>query len=320
MAKRIVVIGGGTGVFNVLMGLKDRGHNLSAIVSMADDGGSTGQLRETFGILPPGDVRRALVALADSDAELLADLFTYRFEEGDGLSGHAMGNLLLTALERITGSFERAVNAAGRMLGVKGKVIPVTLDNVRLMAVLDDGTEIIGEAKIDAPLGERKGRIKQVKLIGDARPNPKALDAIAAADLIVIGPGDLYTSLLPNLVIDGVREAIEASKGIKAFIVNVMTKYGETDGFSAKDFADVVVRALGVKVLDTVIVNTAEPEDVLRELYARGSRPTEPVRYNEEAFYNVPYDVVPASVLRTDGDLIRHDGRKLAEVLERLIT
>ena len=316
--KHIVVIGGGTGVFTVLSGLKRHPHDLSAIVTMADDGGSTGQLREEFGILPPGDVRRALLALADRDAELLADLFTYRFEEG-GLSGHSMGNLLLTALERITGSFDRAVSAASKLLGVRGRVIPVTLDNVRLKAILADGSEVHGESEIDVPKEERLEAIERVELIGRARPNPKALDALATADMIVMGPGDLYTSLLPNLVVPGIIEAIAGSRAKKTYIVNVMTKYGETDGFTARDFVDALERVLGEDVIDFVVVNSERPNKEVEDFYASVRKASVPVVYQEEHFTDAPYTVVPADVVRKEGRLIRHSPDRVAGVIHALL-
>ena len=319
MQKKIVVIGGGTGVFTVLSGLKKHPHDLSAIVTMADDGGSTGQLREEFGILPPGDVRRALLALADRDSELLADLFTYRFEEG-GLDGHSMGNLLLTALERITGSFDRAVTAASKLLGVRGRVIPVTLDNVRLKAILADGSEVFGESEIDVPKEERLEAIERVELVGRARPNPKALDAIAAADVIVMGPGDLYTSLLPNLVVPGIMEALSKTRAKKLYVVNVMTKYGETDGFTARDFVDSVERVLGEGVLDYVVVNNERPDKEAEDFYASVRKAAVPVVYDERHFSDASYVVHPRPVVRKHGELIRHDPERLAAVIHELAT
>lgn len=317
--KRIVVIGGGTGVFTVLSGLKAYPHHLTAIVTMADDGGSTGQLREEFGILPPGDIRRALLALADSESALFADLFTYRFEEGEGLSGHSMGNLLLIALERITGSFERAVRAASNLLGVDGDVYPVTLDNVRLKAVLSDGTEVYGESVIDSSEEARSSAIERVELVGKATANPKALDAIAVADVVVIGPGDLYTSILPNLVVPGVSEALAASKAKKVYVVNVMTKFGETDGFSARDFVDAIERVLGENVLNVVVINSVPPSEALQLRYANVRKATMPVEYQAQHFAEAPYRVVLEDVVRSDGQFIRHDSGKLAVVLERLL-
>lgn len=315
--KRIVVLGGGTGVFNVLTGLKKTGHELSAIVTMADDGGSSGVLREEFGILPPGDIRRALVALSHAE-QTLADLFTYRFEEGEGLEGHSVGNLLLAALERMTGSFESAVNAAGRILQIEGSVIPVTLDDVRLKAWLKGGGTVSGEHAIDVPLGRRIARIMRIGLTPGARPNPRALEAIEKAHLIVIGPGDLYTSLLPNLVVSGIPEAIRDAAGKKVYCVNLMTKRGETDGFHARDFVRAVEKVLGKGVLDAVVVNSAVPPTKLREWYYKFEQ-AEPVAWSHDMLKRERPIVVAHPLLRREGKLIRHDVTELSRVLESFL-
>jgi len=207
------------------------------VVTMADEGGSTGILREEFGILPPGDVRKALIALADADNKLLSELFNYRFKEGAGLTGHNFGNLMLAALERITGGFSSAVKEAEKILGVKGRVLPSTLTKSRLFAELEDGRVIKGEGNIDIPGQDGRARIiKKVWLKPKAAINPEARIEILKADAIVIGPGDLYTSLLPNILVEGVPQAIKESKAKKIYVVNFMTKYGETHGFVAGDF------------------------------------------------------------------------------------
>ena len=262
---RIVVIGGGTGAFTVLSGLRKYPLELSAIVSMADDGGSTGVLREEFGILPPGDVRRVLVAMAHSNDRMLAELFNYRFAEG-GLKGHAFGNIMLTALTRLTGSFENAIYETSRILRVRGMVIPVTLDNVRLCAKLENGAVIRGETNIDIPKHDGRLRIKKLWLDPRARLNKKAREAILAANMGVIGPGDLYTSILPNLVVGGMREAIQKSKARKVYVANIMTKWGETNGFRVADFVRVVENNLGPGALNYVLINSKHPSpDRLRQ-------------------------------------------------------
>jgi len=259
--KKIVVIGGGTGTYTVLSALRGRPVYLSAIVSMSDDGGSTGVLREEFGILPTGDVRRAIVALSKHPDELLAKLFNYRFREGSsaqagGLNGHNFGNLIITALERICGDFEKAIAEASRLLAVEnGEVIPVTLSNVQLLAELENGSTIKGETNIDIPKHDGELAINKVWLEPSAKANPRALKALRQADLIVMGPGDLYTSVLPNLLVKGVSEAIVQSKAKKVFICNLMTKYGETHGFVAKDFIEALENYLGEGVLDGIILN-----------------------------------------------------------------
>lgn len=315
--KRIVVIGGGTGTYTVLSALKKSSVYLSAIVSMADDGGSTGILREEFGILPTGDVRRALIALSKHPDELLAKLFNYRFREG-GLDGHNLGNLIITALERICGDFEKALVEASRLLAVEnGEVIPVTLSSVRLLAELENGSVIKGETNIDIPKHDGELAIKRVWLEPDARANHKALKAIKQADLIVIGPGDLYTSVLPNLLARGISEAIEQSKAKKIFICNLMTKYGETHGFVAKDFVSALENYLGEEVLDAVIFNNQKPPEAVLKRYRQ-----------ERAFFVDPFfdkaaglkklKVVKTGLIRK-GELIRHDHQKLAEAILKLV-
>ena len=314
--KRIVVIGGGTGTYTVLSALKDYPVYLSAIVSMADDGGSSGVLREEFGILPTGDVRRALVALSKHPDELLAKLFTYRFREG-GLDGHNFGNLIITALERICGDFEKALLEASRLLAVeKGEVIPVTLSNVRLFAELEDGTVIRGETNIDIPRHDGEKVINKIWLEPEARANPRALRAIRQADLIVIGPGDLYTSIIPNLLVRRVCEAIWQTKAKKVFVCNLMTKYGETHGFVAGDFVAVLENYLGQGILDAIILNNQKPSESILKKYRK-----------ERAFFIDPFLARPAGskkpkVIKTNlirkGDLARHDHKKLAEAILKL--
>ena len=312
VCPKIVVIGGGTGVFTVLSGLKNYPVDLTAIISMSDDGGSTGALREEFGILPPGDVRRALVALAHTDNRLLSDLFNYRFEEGQ-LKGHAFGNIMLTALERMTGNFESALDEAGRILNVQGRVIPVTLDNIRLCAELEDGQIIKGETNIDIPKHNPNLKIKKVWLSPKAKGNKRAIEIIRTANLIVLGPGDLFTSVIPNLLVEGIPEAIKKSSGKKAYVVSSMTKAGETSGFSAKNFLDAIETHLGKNILDYVIVNNKYPSPSrLKEYDAEGK---EMVRAGELPLHPIP---IFGDFIRKSG-FVRHDPEKLAKVLVSLI-
>lgn len=311
-APKIVVIGGGTGVFTVLSGLRKYPVDLTAIISMADDGGSTGVLREEFGILPPGDVRRALVAMSHTDDRVLSDLFNYRFEEGK-LNGHAFGNIMLTALERITGNFEEALFEAGRILNVKGRVIPVTLDNVRLAALLENGQVIRGETNIDIPQHDSSLHIKKVFLEPSARINKSAVLALYEADMIILGPGDLYTSVVPNLLVGGVSAAIKKSKAKKVFVVSTMTKAGETHGFNAADFLREIERYLGKRVLDYVVVNSKKPASQRLS------------KYREEGKEIVEAGALPFRPLPIFGDFIRrfgfvrHDPDRLAKVLVSLL-
>ena len=234
---------------------------------MADDGGSSGRLRDQFGHLPPGDVRRCLVALSANRQvnRTLRALFEYRFDRGAELNGHSFGNLFLTALTELTGSVELAILEASRLLNIRGTVLPVTTDNVRLCATLEDGTLITGEGKIDVRTVKPELGIRRVFLSPEATIYGPVDQAIRNADVLVIGPGDLYTSIIPNLLVRGVPEAIRACKGVRIFICNLMTKHGETDGFTAARFVAEIYRYLGSsEALDSVIVNTgAFPEELL---------------------------------------------------------
>ncbi len=310
--KKIVAIGGGTGVFTVLSGLKNRCKNLTAIVTMADDGGSTGLLREEFGILPTGDVRRALIALSRSDNKLLAELFNYRFTEGKGLAGHAFGNLLLTALERLTGSFELAIKEAGKILAAGGEVIPVTTANTRLIAELEDGTIIRGERNIDIPRHDGQLRIKKISLEPRAKINPRAARAILQADFVLIGPGDLYTSIIPNLLVEGIQKALLKTKARVIYFVNCMTKFGETNGMRASDFLGAVLNYLGREIIDYVAINKTRPAAGRLKPYT-----AERASFAEADLENFDSKPVPlvADLIRSKG-LIRHDSEKIAKLLE----
>ncbi len=253
---RIVVIGGGTGLSSMLRGLKNHTTNLTAIVTVADDGGSSGMLRRNMGVLPPGDIRNCLTALSDDEA-LLTQIFQYRFGEGAGLNGHTLGNLLITALADITGSFEKAVAESGRVLAVKGRVLPATLHDVKLIAdksTNEDKSEIRITGESNIPLVE--GRIKRVWLEPDnPLAFPPAVQAILNADLIIIGPGSLFTSILPNLLVPDLSEALKVSRATKFYICNVATQSGETDGFSTADHIHTIEKHLNQRIFDLVICN-----------------------------------------------------------------
>jgi uncharacterized cofD-like protein len=258
---KAVVIGGGTGSFTILSGLKNYVSDLTALVSMADDGGSTGQLRDELGVLPPGDVRQCLVALARSPK--VRNLFNYRFEEGS-FKGHSFGNLFLTALEKMTGDFRAGVELATEVLQVAGKVEPITLDKVTLM--MQDGDRVVrGERLIDdGSFGPRP----KLWLEPDPAANPAALDAIKRADLIIIAPGSLYTSLGAALVVPGIGEALHKSKAKKVYVCNLVNKPGQTDGFAVEDYAAELERMAGTRFLDYVIYNTKKPSAKLLAKYA----------------------------------------------------
>ncbi len=313
--KKIVVIGGGTGVFTVLSGLKKYFNDLTAVVTMADDGGSTGILREEFGILPPGDIRRALTALSRSDNKILSALLNYRFEEGGGLSGHSFGNLMITALERLTGSFPKAIEEAGRILSVQGKVLPVTLTKTSLSAELENGEIIRGETNIDIPKHDGRLKIKNIWLEPRSSLNPAARKALLSADGIIIGPGDLYTSLIPNLLIKGMRETLRQASGKKIYFVNLMTKFGETTGFRLSDFVETIEKYLGKKVLDYVVFNKTKPPASRFRPYAEEK--SEFVEADLENLSGGPTPIA-ADLIRKSG-FIRHDPEKIARLVELLL-
>lgn len=303
-------------MFTALSGLKHHFENLTAIVTMADEGGSTGVLREEFGILPPGDIRRALVALSTSDNKHLSELFNYRFAEGSGLAGHSFGNLMITALERITGGFNEAVKEAAKILRVQGNVLPVTLKNTRLMAELEDGKIIKGESNIDIPKHDGSMRVKKVWLKPKVAVNPEAQKAIIEADGIIIGPGDLYTSLVPNLLVDGIGRAIWRTRGKKIYFVNLMTKFGETAGFKASDFLGVIEKYLGQNILDYAVINKTKPPPMRFKPYVEEK--AEFVEADLSNFKKRKPIPIAANLLRREG-LIRHDPEKLAKVVRMII-
>ncbi len=316
-SPRVVVIGGGTGSFTVLRGLTRHTDELAAIVSVMDSGGSSGRLRDEFGALPPGDVRRCLVALSPDDRAglQLRQLFEYRFAPGEGLNGHSFGNLLLTALSDIAGGLVPAIAAATSILNVRGRVIPVTLDDVHLCAELADGTVIRGEGRIDVREVRPDVPIARVFLDPPGQANPAALAAIAAADLIVIGPGDLYTSIIPNLLVDGVAAAINQSAASLVYVCNIMTKRGETDGYCAADFTARIVGYLLRDRLDFVLVNDGPlPADLLDRYAEEGA---DPVRINGRLSQFA--DCVVAADLVSRGDYARHDSARLARRLMELV-
>lgn len=262
---RIAVIGGGTGSFTMLSALKKHTSQIAAIVSMADDGGSTGVLRDELGTLPPGDVRQCLVALSDSPK--VRDLFDYRFDKGT-LKGHSFGNLLLTALEKISGDFSEAVETASEILRVNGMVIPATLDNVRLRMDWDKASLTLrGERVIDAEYFKNDPRRAKLSLEPAAKPNPVAIAAIEQADIVVIAPGDLYTSLGPLLVIDGIGDALANTSALKIYVSNLVSKQGQTDHFTVSDHAKEIERFAGGPILDYVVYNDQKPTSQIAARY-----------------------------------------------------
>lgn len=319
--KKIVVIGGGTGNFVVLRGLKSYDVDISAIVSMADDGGSTGILRDELGVLPPGDVRQCLVALSNSST-MMRNLVNYRFENG-GLEGHSFGNLLLSALEKVTGSFEKAVEEMGKILFIKGKVIPVTTHQVRLKMILNNRKLLEGEREIYLSQEIDEG-YKSIYLEPYPKANPHAIYEIMNADMIVLGPGGLHTSLIPNLLIDGVSEALLKSRAKKAFVVNLMNRKGQTTGFRVSHYLQEVARFIGEEIFDYVLVNNQQPPQELIEVYAEegdlvANDLVKDKRVIQAALLGECLEEGPRRDLMKRS-LIRHDSKKLAAELMKIVT
>lgn len=309
---KIVVIGGGTGLSNLLRGLKHYSSNITAIVTVADDGGSSGRLRREIGVLPPGDIRNCLSALADEE-KLLTELFKYRFEAGSGLVGHSFGNLFLTAMSEITGDLEQAIAASSKVLAVRGQVIPSTLSDVQLWAELDNGRRIVGESKI----AEARRRIVH---IGCLPPNPpalpKALRAIEEADYIVIGPGSLYTSIVPNLLVPDLVKAIAAQRVPRIYVCNIMTEPGETEGFSVSDHIRALDSLCGQYLFDAVLVQRTPPSEAIVRHYAQQG--VGPVILDREAVITSGRRIVAANVMEECPNLtVRHHPDDLARVLLR---
>ena len=310
---RIVTIGGGTGLSTLLRGWKELSSNITAIVTVTDDGGSSGRLVHEKGMIPPGDIRNCLVALADAEQEMQY-LFQYRFRDGGSLSGHSMGNLIITALvEQAGGDFEKAINIASKVLAIRGQVMPSTLDHVGLHALLDDDIEISGEtAIVDA------GRkIRELRLAPkDVKAYQPALDAIADADLICIGPGSVYTSVIPNLLIPGMAQALKDSPAMKVYICNVMTQKGESDSFSASEHVGAILQQVKDKVFDYVLVNTGVPNDASLEKYrAVGQIYVDP---DVDRIKAMGLRVIPGNFM-SDMDYVRHDSGKVVAKLMTIL-
>lgn len=317
--KKIVLIGGGTGSYTILKGLKaytkrDEG-DLTAIVSMMDSGGDTGRLRDEYGILPPGDLRRCLVALSE-ETELVKKLFQYRFSKGS-LRGRSFGNMFFTALTDILGSDERAIKEISKILKIRGKVLPVTLDKVDLCVKLENGVIVRGEMNIDIPKHNPKLRIEQAFLDPPANAYRDAVDAIEKADLLIIGPGDLYTSVIPNLLVKGIPRAIKNFKAKKIYICNLMTKYGETYNFTATDHIRTIEKYLGKRVFDYVIVNNSNAPKKLLEKYEKEK--SYPVEYNIQEIYKLGVKKVIEADVMNKRFLIRHNSEKIAKKIIELI-
>ncbi|HEX3630576.1 MAG TPA: gluconeogenesis factor YvcK family protein [Candidatus Dormibacteraeota bacterium] len=314
---RVVALGGGTGLSTLLRGLKKYTGNLTAIVTVADDGGSSGRLRQEYRILPPGDFRQCITALADVEP-LMTTLFQHRFKEGS-LNGHSFGNLFIMAMAEITGDFEHAIRESGRVLAVRGQIVPSTLRDVTLMAEMADGQTRVGESSIPHPNGDGEGAvataIKRVFLEPEPTINPEAEEAILNAEMITVGPGSLYTSILPNLVVDGMAEALKASPAIKVFVCNVATQPGETDAFRVSDHLKAIEGHLGTNIFDFVVVNSNNNFPLPPSAQAAGIRRVvyDAATVNQRSIHAVLVDVVNSRIST------HHDPDKLARAIMKKV-
>jgi uncharacterized cofD-like protein len=317
---RVVAIGGGTGLSSILQGLKHYARptgpnvptlDITAIVTVTDDGGSSGRLRREFDVLPPGDIRNCMVALSE-DSALLSRLFQYRFQTGRGLKGHSFGNLFLMALTQILGDFPDAVKASSEVLKIAGRIYPSTTSNVSLEATLDNGDILVGETHIS----RSRRRIQSIRLRPrEVRPLPAALTAIAEADVITLGPGSLFTSIVPNLLVDGIAAAMRSSPALKCYFVNLMWQPGETDEFRASDHVRALHRHAGGKFLDYAVVNVRSITSALKKSYAK--RAALPVENDIDALMKMGLKVV-AGNLSSHTHKIRHDSDETAAVILKL--
>jgi uncharacterized cofD-like protein len=309
---RIVAIGGGTGLSTLLHGLKRYAQHpkeaeITAVVTVTDDGGSSGRLRRDFDVLPPGDIRNCMVALSEDEATL-SKLFQYRFSGGRGLKGHSFGNLFLTALTHLTGDFAQAVKVSSEILTSLGRIYPSTAANVTLEAELENGRIVTGETKIS----KSRSPIRTIRLQpGACKPLPETLEAIAHADVITLGPGSLFTSVIPNLLVEGIPEAIQHSRALKAYFVNLMWQPGETIGYQASDHVAAIHRHAGLRLLDVVVLNTRGISARQRRKYA--AEEAQSVVNDIDGLVQLGLQVVAADVLG-EGEIVRHDPRASAQI------
>lgn len=327
--KNVVVIGGGTGTYVVLSALKNYPVNLTAVVSMMDSGGSTGRLRDQYGVLPPGDIRQALVALSE-ESKIWRELFTYRFAGGD-LDGHNFGNIFLATIEKISKSLPKAITLSQKLLKTKGSVLPASLDKTQLHAKLEDGTVISGEHQIDEIGNKWEFPVKRIVKIWSApkaKLNPQVRLALQKADFIILGPGDLYTSLLPNFLVTGMSECVVKSLAQKIFVVNLMTKRGQTDDFKASDFIVELKKYIRGLKLDFILVNKGKIQKPIADWYAKTAE-VEPVindlkdtRQTKIITANIVSKSVYGKTIsdRIQRSLIRHDPEKLGKALAQILT
>ncbi|MGI6085069.1 MAG: gluconeogenesis factor YvcK family protein [Acetivibrionales bacterium] len=312
---KVVAIGGGTGTSTLLRGLKSYTSNITAIVTVADDGGGSGVLRSDLGMLPPGDIRNCMLALAETEP-VLEKLLAYRFTEGS-LKGQSFGNLFLAAMNGISDSFEQAVRYMGDVLAITGRIYPVTEDNIFLVAELEDGTQIRGESRIGSHSSTHPGRIRQVMLDKTSvTPVKQAIDAIYEADIIVLGPGSLYTSVIPNLLVEGVATAIAESKAIKVYACNIMTQPGETENYTAGDHIEAIYSHVHKPFIDVCIANNGKIRpDILKKYQNDGSNP---VTIDAHVIKKFGVRLVEKNLVKIHKDLVRHDSDLLAQTVMEL--
>lgn len=310
---KVVIIGGGTGLSVLLRGLKVYPVDITAIVTVADDGGSSGRLRDELKIPPPGDIRNVLAALSDVEP-LVEDLFQHRFNKGSNLTGHSLGNLILAAMTNITGDFFHAVREMSKVLNVRGKVLPAANRSVVLHAEMEDGSIVSGESKI--PYSGKK--IKRVFLTPEAiEPLEEAIEVIRQADLIILGPGSLYTSILPNLLVPKIGDEVCKAKVKKVYICNVMTQAGETLDFTASDHVRALYDHMKMNFIDTILVNDDEIPDMMKALYAEEL--AKPVHYDIEALRDLGLEIVHDKIVSYENNVIRHDTVKVAKLLYEML-
>ncbi|WP_017435705.1 gluconeogenesis factor YvcK family protein [Saccharococcus caldoxylosilyticus] len=314
MQPKMVIIGGGTGLPVLLRGLKHHDIDITAIVTVADDGGSSGRLRDELRIPPPGDVRNVLAALSDVEP-LIVELFQHRFQNGNGLSGHSLGNLILAALTSITGDFVKAIREMSKVLNVHGQVLPAANKSVVLHAEMEDGAIVSGESKI--PYSGKK--IKRVFLTPeDIEPLPETIEAIRQADLIVVGPGSLYTSILPNLLVPKIGQEVCQAKAKKVYICNIMTQAGETLHYTVSDHVKALHDHMGCFFLDVVVVNNGQIPGDIQQRYAQEL--AEPVQDDSDRLAELGIRVIRDHIVSYEDQVIRHDTKKVASLLLSLIT
>lgn len=309
IGPKIVAVGGGHGLSAVLAGLKEYTSNITAIVTVADDGGSSGRLRQQFDILPPGDIRNCLVALADAPT-LMRELFQFRFDKSSELSGHSFGNLFITVMTQLTGDFEKAIRETSKVLALRGQVIPSTLNNVVLVAEHKDGSTTVGEDKIP----KTQKPINKVSLRpAQSAATPEAIKAIKEARIIVLGPGSLYTSIIPNLLISEITDSIAASEAIKIYVCNIMTQAGETDDYSASEHIKMLTKHSHSRIFDYCILNSGEiPPEILKR-YAQDK--SHSVVSDVKNIENMGYRVIEDDVVAIAEGVVRHDSLKLARII-----